>query len=87
MLKIKRLIFTTALLMPVFGYCAGTPVMDVNADVNAVKTQQLLTEQLKELKLINHELQQLNARQEANNVSCHDVSKSYTNDKKTEEKH
>lgn len=86
MLKVKPFFFTAALIAPVFGYCAGTPVFDANAVANAAKTQQLLTEQLNELKLISHELQQLNARQEVNNVSCHDVSKSYTNDKKTEEK-
>lgn len=86
MLNVKKLFFIAALITPVFGYCAGTPVFDPDAVTNAVKTQQLLAEQLNELKLIRHELQQLNARQEANNVSCHDVSKSYTNDKKTEEK-
>ncbi|WP_261154420.1 hypothetical protein [Serratia ficaria] len=76
----NKLLLITLFVIPVTGFCAGTPVNDADNAVIALKNQQLLKEQLLELKLIRQELQNLKIR-EGDKETCRYASKSYTDGK------
>ncbi|HIG6729773.1 TPA: hypothetical protein ACYFSE_005173, partial [Klebsiella pneumoniae] len=71
----NKLLLITLFVIPVTGFCAGTPVKDVDNAVIALKNQQLLKEQLLELKLIRQELQNLKIRK-GDKETCLYASKS-----------
>lgn len=76
-MKVKEVIFATVFLLPVAGFCAGTPVNDADSAAIALKNQQLLTEQLQELKIIRQELQTMN-QEKGKKDTCLYASKPYT---------
>lgn len=79
-MNMNKLLLITLFVIPVTGFCAGTPVKDVDNAVVALKNQQLLKEQLLELKLIRQELQNLKIRK-GDKETCLYASKSYTDGK------
>ncbi|EHM4620425.1 hypothetical protein KGK29_004571 [Salmonella enterica] len=73
----KLLIAAAMFFIPATGFCAGTPVTDADSAAIAIKNQQLLIEQLQELKLIRQELQTIN-QEKGKKDTCLYASKPYT---------
>lgn len=79
-MNMNKLLLITLFVIPVTGFCAGTPVNDADNAIIALKNQQLLKEQLQELKLIRQELQKLEIRKGVKKT-CLYASKSYADGK------
>lgn len=57
----KKALMIALFILPATGFCAVKSAGDADSTVTALENQQLLREQLLELKLIRQELQVLNA--------------------------
>jgi hypothetical protein len=76
-MNLKKTLLIALFIIPATGFCAVKPAGD--ADVTASENQQLLKEQLLELKLIRQELQVLNANSKGK--TCVYASQRYTDGK------
>ncbi|EMX3307239.1 hypothetical protein AAG029_004441 [Salmonella enterica] len=60
-MNIKKSLLIALFILPATGFCAVNAASDADSNVTGLDNQQLLKEQLLELKLIRQELQVLNA--------------------------
>lgn len=60
-MNMKKALLIALFFLPATGFCAVKSAGDADSTANALENQQLLKEQLLELKLIRQELQVLNA--------------------------
>ncbi len=78
-MNMKKALLIALFILPTTGFCAVTSAGDADSTVTGLENQQLLKEQLLELKLIRQELQVLNANNK--DKTCVYASKRYADGK------